>query len=159
MQILETGIALRFGFRISDVTTTEREMSEKERFLSWANNKMHDFESIFMDAMKEAKRNTNPNQKRNKMPKTKVIEIYVYPAKGEPYKTQIDNSLEAMQKVVGGYIEPVRHPATEVLSFAFGGKPVVLIANEEGNIHNLPPNENIFGLVGDCFFMLDADFE
>ena len=132
-------------------------MRDKERFLSWADKKMRDFETVFMDAMKDAKK--TPNRKRNKMPKNTVIEIYVYPAKGEPYKTQIDNTLEAMQKVVGGYIEPVRHPATEVLSFAFGGKDVVLIANEEGKIHNLPPNENIGGIVGDCFFMLDADLE
>jgi hypothetical protein len=41
----------------------------------------------------------------------------------------IGTSLEAMQKVVGGYIE--RIPLT---------KGIVLICNEEGRIHDLPAN-------------------
>lgn len=88
-----------------------------------------------------------------------MIEILVYPTNGKPYKTQIANTLEAMQKVVGGYIEPVHHPASEIVRFAFNGQPVVLIANEEGLLNNLAPNQNIGGIVGDCFFMLDSDFE
>lgn len=131
-------------------------MRDKERFLSWANNKMRDFETVFMDAMREAKEES-PNPKRNTMSKT--IEILVFPTKGEPYKTQIENTLEAMQKVVGGYIEPVRHPANEIVRYAFDGKPVTLVVNEEGKLHNLEPNNNIGGIVGDCFFILDDDFE
>ena len=128
-----------------------------DKVTNWMYKYYDEQERMFSQALKETKEKMNLKTERKKM--TKMIEIYVYPAKAEPYRTQIANNLEAMQKVVGGYIEPVRHPATEVLSYAFGGKPVVLIANEEGKLHNLPPNQNIGGIVGDCFFMLDADFE
>ena len=111
--------------------------------------------NITSDTTKTHKEKTST--KRNTMSKT--IEILVFPVNGDPYKTQIENTLEAMQKVVGGYIEPVRHPANEIVRYAFDGKPVILIVNEEGKLHNLEPNNNIGGIVGDCFFILDDDFE
>ena len=47
----------------------------------------------------------------------------------EPVLTDIDNTLEAFQKNVGGYIETVT--LTEEL---------VIVCNEEGRIQNLPYN-------------------
>lgn len=133
----------------------EREMSDK--VTNWMHQYYEEQERMFSQALKETKEKMNLKTERKKM--TKMIEILVYPAKAEPYRTQIPNTLKALQKVVGGLIEVIRHPATEVLTYAFGGKPVILLANEEGLLHDLPPNQNIGGIVGDCFFMLDADFE
>ena len=48
-----------------------------------------------------------------------MIEVYIYPVTGKPYMKQIPDGLEGLQQVVGGYIEVARHPATEVVSFAF----------------------------------------
>lgn len=48
---------------------------------------------------------------------------------------EIENTLEALQEAVGGYIEPVYRP-----------NEIVMLVNEEGNLIGLEPN--IFGLVG-----------
>jgi hypothetical protein len=91
-----------------------------------------------------------------------MIEVYIYPVTGKPYMKQISDSLEGLQQVVGGYIEVARHPATEVVSFAFNDKNpprVLLIVNENGLLEKLPPNENIGGIVGQCFFIRDTDFK
>ena len=60
-----------------------------------------------------------------------------------PEVVDIENTLEAMQKVVGGYIElvPVRTGC-------------VMICNEEGRIHKLPYNFNLSNnnIVGDVLF-------
>lgn len=50
-----------------------------------------------------------------------------------------DYTLEELQKMVGGYIEVVRVPH----------KPsMILIVNEEGLLHNLPPNPMATGIAG-----------
>ena len=56
---------------------------------------------------------------------------------------EIENTLEALQKIVGGYIETVT-----LLS------DLVIICNEEGRILNLPYNCNICGVefVGTIIF-------
>lgn len=55
---------------------------------------------------------------------------------GSMWRVQhIDNTLEALQKYVGGYIETVR---------LF--KDVVVICNEEGRLMGLPENVNLLGV-------------
>lgn len=65
---------------------------------------------------------------------------------GKEYKQQsIENTLEAMQALVGGYIEVV--PI---------GSGYLAICNEEGRIHNLP--RNALGLYGTCFVCRQDEF-
>lgn len=52
-----------------------------------------------------------------------MLKIFKIPAIGEPYECEIDNTLEAMQEVVGGHIEVV--PITD---------RHCLIVNEEGKL-------------------------
>ena len=54
---------------------------------------------------------------------------------GEPvgHKEIVDNTLKALQELVGGYIE----------TLPIGGKNI-LICNDEGKIRNLEPNIKIF---------------
>ena len=64
-------------------------------------------------------------------PKIKVI----YKAPGEPWREmELDNTLEAFQSAVGGYIEPIRLTAD-----------MVLICNEEGRLIPLSANVRIMG--------------
>lgn len=64
----------------------------------------------------------------------------------------IPNTLEAMQMIVGGYIETVNFP---------GG--IILVCNEEGKFEGLPPNLYYRGgmIVGTVFFASNAgeDFQ
>ena len=74
----------------------------------------------------------------------------------EPRVIEIENTLEAFQKVVGGYIE--------VLSV---GNSILLICNEEGKLNGLEPNFSIGYdvIVGNALFVKEgedgefADFE
>ena len=64
---------------------------------------------------------------------------------GEPWQeTEIENTLEALQEFVQGYIETIT-------LFENG----VIICNEEGRIRNLPHNTNICGcdFVGNILFV------
>jgi hypothetical protein len=68
----------------------------------------------------------------------------------EPEVVEIENSLEAMQQVVGGFIE-VTYP---------DGNAGVLICNEEGKLRGLPFNRDIGHdiIVGD-FFICSSDMQ
>ena len=69
------------------------------------------------------------------------------PAKGACRRIEIDNTLEALQKVVGGYIE------TCSLS-----TDAVAIINEEGRLLGLPVNEHLRFFVGDALIVgVDGD--
>lgn len=72
------------------------------------------------------------------MKKRKVI---ICSAEREPYAANVSDSLEALQKIVGGYIKTVT-----VFTDA------VVICNEEGRILGLPENRSFFisGICGDC---------
>mgnify|MGYP004533579789 CR=1 FL=1 len=48
-----------------------------------------------------------------------------------PYEVELENSLGAMQRCVGGTIEAVYEP---------GGRDAALICNDEGKLLNLPLN-------------------
>ena len=66
-------------------------------------------------------------------PKAPTIEILVVPPGAAPYAHTLDNSLEAMQALIGGYIT----------SFETGVLDTVGIAHDEGILHHLPPNRLI----------------
>lgn len=77
------------------------------------------------------------------------IRIVIKKVFEEPKVMNIENTLEAKQKLVNGLIEVV--PITD---------DILLICNEEGKLENLLPNL-VFDydyIAGDCFFIGD-DFE
>ena len=65
----------------------------------------------------------------------------------EPEMREIENTLTALQALVGGYIETVR------LS-----KSIVIVINEEGRLRGMAPN--VLGLVGPmvCVGVADEEF-
>lgn len=65
----------------------------------------------------------------------KIKVIAKYPGK-IPHVTSMSNSLENLQKYVGGYIEAVALPSG-----------IVVICNEEGKIKHLPINGVVDGFV------------
>lgn len=86
--------------------------------------------------------------------KEKELKIVLKKVGEEPEVVNIENTLEAKQKLVDGWIEVVS--VTE---------DILLICNEEGKLDNLAPNL-IFDydyIAGDCFFVGDdyenADFK
>ena len=73
--------------------------------------------------------------------------IIVEPQK-KPEVWEIGDSLESMQKIVGGLIEAV-YPFDE---------PVVLICNEEGKLLNLPLNRALRDSRGDVYDVIAGTF-
>ena len=71
----------------------------------------------------------------------KKLKVIVCPAEREPYVTNVSDTLEALQKAVGGYIE-----AVTVL------EGVAVLCNEEGRLMGLPENRSFFlsGICGNC---------
>ena len=68
-----------------------------------------------------------------------------------PEEIEIDNTLEAKQKLVGGYIEQVFLPKDD---------SVVLICNEEGKINGMKPNRDIgHDIIFGPFLIVGNDFE
>ena len=53
------------------------------------------------------------------------------------YPLNIEGELHELQGLVGGYIEPVHLPE-------FSQYGIILLANEEGLLKGLAPNENLF---------------
>lgn len=70
------------------------------------------------------------------------IRVVMCPVDRAPYVAWIEDSLENMQRVVGGYIEFLQLDVC-----------TALICNEEGRLMGLPENKSLPfpGLVGDCF--------
>ena len=78
--------------------------------------------------------------------------LVIEPVKA-PVVKEIDSSLEAMQKVVGGYIQAL---------FPFD-EPVSLVCNEEGKLHGLPLNRalrdedgTVYDIISGTFFLCSA---
>ena len=68
-----------------------------------------------------------------------------------PQEIEIDNTLEAKQKIVGGYIECVYLPNDD---------SVVLICNEEGKINGMKLNRDIgHDIIAGPFLILGDDYE
>jgi len=91
-------------------------------------------------------------------PTSDKLQIVIVEPDKKPYKTIIDNELEAFNKIVGGYLELIPIGRTRK------GAKVAVHVNEEGKIHDLPFNRNIVGfdiLVGTFFitaFNLEGDY-
>ena len=68
-----------------------------------------------------------------------------------PQLIEIDNTLEAKQKVVGGYIEVV---------YLQNDNDVLLICNEEGKINGLKLNRDIgYDIIAGPFLVVGNDYE
>ena len=81
------------------------------------------------------------------------MQVVVVEPKKKPEVREIGDSLESMQKIVGGLIEAV-YPFDE---------PVALICNEEGKLLNLPLNRalrddegNVYDIISGTFFVCAA---
>lgn len=73
--------------------------------------------------------------------------LLVEPQK-HPRVVEIDTSLEALQKLVGGYIEPI---------YPFDDE-VALICNEEGKINGLPLNRGLYDEDGEIYEIIAGNF-
>jgi hypothetical protein len=76
--------------------------------------------------------------KRN--PSSEKLQVVIVEPDKKPYKAIIDNSLEAFNKIVGGYIENLFIGRTKK------GAKVGIVLNEEGKLIELPYNRHIVGL-------------
>ena len=77
------------------------------------------------------------------------MKVLVVEPKKKPYPAEIDGSLEAMQAMVGGYIQAV-YPFEEY---------VALICNEEGKLMGLPFNRPLIDLdTGIAYDMIAGTF-
>lgn len=78
----------------------------------------------------------------------KKIKVLIVEPGQEPRAARIDNTLEAMQAVVGGYIETVH----------VGISPFVIVCNEEGKLLGLPENRPFANdVILGTFFIVDTD--
>ena len=77
----------------------------------------------------------------------KLTVLLVQPEK-VPERIEIDNGLEALQKVVGGYIEAV-YPYED---------PVALIVNDEGKLNGLPLNRALRDGDGQIYDVIAGPF-
>ena len=79
----------------------------------------------------------------------KISVIVFEPPGTECEYREIDNTLEAMQEIVGGYIEVV--PLCNKDDEPIHG--IVLVCNEEGKLKGLPDNIKVWGdpIKGTCF--------
>ena len=79
------------------------------------------------------------------------VKVIKFSHDSDPMVVELEPTLEAMQALVGGYIEivPLRSDGLE------------LCCNEEGKFKDLPPTVDIFGgqdtVVGDCALMRHDD--
>lgn len=80
--------------------------------------------------------------------KTAKIKVYFFgTAEGAKRVIEVDNTVDALQGLVGGYIETT--------SFAgLGEHGIIIVCNETGLLDGLEPNENLFPffIVGTVFF-------
>lgn len=72
------------------------------------------------------------------------LKAIICPANGAPYVAHVSDSLEALQRIVGGYIKTCT-VTTDVL----------ILCNEEGRLMNLPENRSLCfsGFCGDCLIL------
>lgn len=78
----------------------------------------------------------------------KLLRVIIKKVGEEPYVDTIENTLEAKQKIVGGYIEVVDY------------KDALIICNEEGKIMNLDPNVAFdYDYIAGDFLIVGDDWE
>ena len=95
------------------------------------------------------------------------IKVVLFPANGDPTRKSVKGSLEDLQALVGGLIEPVRLEATygngdlKTMLRAFGVeyKSPLGLVNEEGLLYKLPRNKWFPQYVGDVVVMENSDLK
>jgi hypothetical protein len=80
-------------------------------------------------------------------PKTDEVLIVVVEPKKLPYKKVIQNDLDSMKEIVGGWIEHIS------IASRPNGSRIGIILNEEGKLIGLPPNRIIEGRNGADVFV------
>jgi hypothetical protein len=82
-----------------------------------------------------------------------MIKIVVVEPGKLPYKKEIPDTLEAKQKIVGGWIEVVTMGETT------NGNRLCIVCNEEGKLQGLEPNRLIrgFDMMVGTFFLSSYD--
>jgi len=78
----------------------------------------------------------------------KTIRILIIEPEKEPYEAEIENTLQAKQKIVGGLIQAI-FPYEE---------PVALVCNDEGKITGLPLNRALYDGKGDPYDIVAGTF-
>lgn len=77
----------------------------------------------------------------------KTIKVVMVEAMKEPYPAEVENTLEGLQKVVGGYIEAV-----------YLEDNVVLVCNEEGKLIGLSGNRSLGNdIIAGTFFVAGSN--
>lgn len=76
-----------------------------------------------------------------------MIRVVIVPPQEPAYVKEIDNNLQTMQEIVGGYIEVTR--LTQGIN---------IVCNKEGLLKKLPQNEHLPWLVG-TVFLISSDIE
>ena len=76
-----------------------------------------------------------------------MIRVVIVPRSEPAYIKEIENDLQVMQEIVGGYIETTK--LTQGIRIVF---------NEEGLMLNLPQNKHLPWLVG-TVFLISSDIE
>lgn len=79
---------------------------------------------------------------------TETIEVLLVRPMEKPQFIRMEDSLEAMQKTVGGLIE-------EYMPFT---DPVALVCNEEGKMRGMPLNRGIYDDNGNLLDIIAGDF-
>ncbi len=81
------------------------------------------------------------------MKKQEFINVVVVEPNELPYIKKVQNELDPMKEIVGGWLET-----------CFLGSDIVLVCNEEGKLMNLPPNRVVSNdvIVG-TFFICGLD--
>jgi hypothetical protein len=80
--------------------------------------------------------------------KPKQINVVVVEPHKAPYIKAIENTLQAQQKIVGGYIEPI-----DIAYDSETGRKVSFVVNEEGKLNGLPDNRTMIIPRNDGAFM------
>lgn len=103
---------------------------------------------ILMDLARKVVEEGEKSAKENPSAGDTVTVVIVEPNK-KPYQKEISNSLEAMQEIVGGWIENV------FIERSKRGARISLIVNEEGKMTGLPFNRKIanFDVLVGTFFI------
>lgn len=84
----------------------------------------------------------NAEQNAINNPTSDMIQVVIVEPFKKPYKKTIPNTLAAMKKIVGGYIENLFIGETET------GARLGIVLNEEGKLIDLPFNRKVIGSRG-----------
>lgn len=128
LSILEEGGLSDEKYALQLQTEYPLEQLYYEWMSSGLNEKYEELRIVLNEYLQELEERSMEEQ----IEQTEKIEILVVEPMIKPYKAVIDNTLDAMQKVVGGYIEPIYLD------------DVAVVVNEEGKINGSPLNRSLY---------------